>query len=233
MVVNVNPAADDYDETQHILGYAATARSVTVSAVDYNRKRRMFAKESKVKTSPKKSAIAKIVKKLSPKKRKCTIESNPAAKRFRSNSNTSLSNSRKITRSAASAASKPPPRVARSASVARKPLPRVARVVKSVQKGGSKDLEQLREENFALKVTVDGLQKELETSETEVRIEVVEMMNEQLRDSTAWYENRISQLQDQIAALQSSKQAPPEVQNNEAELIESIAECEEEMETHA
>jgi len=46
IIVNVNPAADDYDETQHILSYAATARSVTISAVDYNRKRRMFAQES-------------------------------------------------------------------------------------------------------------------------------------------------------------------------------------------
>ncbi|KAL7539979.1 hypothetical protein ACHAXR_009780 [Thalassiosira sp. AJA248-18] len=212
MVVNVNPAADDYDETQHVLGYAAAARSVTISAVDYNRKRRMFAKESKLKTSPKK-ALAKVVKKLSPKKRKGTTESNPAAKRLRSNSNTALNNSKKF---------------ARAGAVARKPPPKASNVNKRAQTG-SKELEQLREENFSLKVTVDDLNQQLVDCEATTRSEVVDMMDEQLQESKTWYENRITQLKQQITSLQSSKQAQLGVQNNEAELMERIDECEEEM----
>jgi len=73
---------------------------------------------------------------------------------------------------------------------------------------------------------VDDLRKQLADSEAEVRNEVVDMMGEQLEERKEWYENRITQLQQQIAALQSSKQAQFEYQNNEAELLN---ECEEEM----
>ena len=215
LIVNVNPAADDYDETQHVLGYAVTARSVTVSAVDYNRKRRMFAREGKVKiatTSPKK-ALANIVKKISPKKRKGggVGSSNPQAKRLRSNSHASVNNGKKF----ASAG---------SGGGARKPPP--AQV-------GNAVLEQLREENFGLKVTVDDLRQQLADCEAEVRKEVVEAMDEQLQESKTWYETRIIHLKQQIASLQSSKETQLDVQNGlhvkEAELLERIDECEEEM----
>jgi len=217
MIVNVNPAADDYDETQHVLSYAATARSVTISAVDYNRKRRLFAKECKVKTAEPKKTLAKIVKKLSPKKRKGTMESlNPQAKRLRSNSHTTALNinSKKFARG--------------PGGVARKPPPKSSRAVKSV-KAGNDEVEQLREENFILKDTVDDLRQQLADCETEVRDEVVEEMKDQLKDSKEWYEQRIAQLKQQIISLQSSKQSQFDVQNNEADLLESIAECEEEM----
>jgi len=100
MIVNVNPAADNYDETQHVLGYAATARSVIVSEVDYNRRWRLQAKEeggvgklarAKGRAPPpkKRSLIANVVQKASPKKRKGMAVSsplNPHTKRLRSNS---------------------------------------------------------------------------------------------------------------------------------------------------
>lgn len=43
MVVNVNPAAVDYDETQHVLDYAAVARSVQISHEDFQRKIKAIA----------------------------------------------------------------------------------------------------------------------------------------------------------------------------------------------
>jgi len=220
MIVNVNPSTDDYDETQHVLSYAATARSVTISATDYNRQRRLFAKESKVKASPKKTkkVLAKIVKKISPKKRKGTIESsNPQAKRLRSNNHTvALSNSKNS---------------ARAGSVARKPPPKSSQFAKRGFRAGSDELEKLREENFILNDTVDDLRQQLADSENEIREEVVAMMNEQLQDSKEWHENRIAQLSAEIMALKSSNQATAQVTESDKceELKESVFECEEEM----
>ena len=40
MIVNVNPSAMDYDETQHVLSYATIAKSIVISEDDHERKRR-------------------------------------------------------------------------------------------------------------------------------------------------------------------------------------------------
>ncbi|KAL3798458.1 hypothetical protein ACHAW5_007410 [Stephanodiscus triporus] len=210
MIVNVNPGADDYDETQHVLGYAATARSVKISAIDYNRQRLKFVKESEaVSTSSPKKAItvkgnrlAKIVQKLSPKKRKeATVESssNPQAKRFRCNSDSGTT----------------------------------ALNQHESSKAGARDdndqLGKLREENIIIKATLDDLRQQLTECENEVREEVVAMMSEQLQESKEWYENRITQLRQQIAAVQSTKPAQTDAESNETDLLERINECEEEM----
>jgi len=223
MIVNVNPGADDYDETQHVLGYAATARNVKISAVDYNRQRLKFVKESQAVStlSPKKAItlkgnkrLAKTVHKLSPKKRKkATVESisNPQAKRLRCNSDTStnaLNKSQKF----ATAALKPPDGSAKAGA-----------------RDDNEHLEILREENFIIKATVDDLRQQLTNCENEVREEVVAMMSEQLQESKEWYENRITQLRKQIASVQSTKPAQTDDESNEADLLERIDECEEEM----
>ena len=223
MIVNVNPGADDYDETQHVLGYAATARNVKISAVDYNRQRLKFVKESEaVSTLPPKKAItlkgkdrlAKIVNNLSPKKRKkAAVEStsNPQAKRLRCNRDTStiaLNKRQKF----APAALKPPDGSAKAGT-----------------RYDNEQLEILREENFIIKATVDDLRQQLSECENEVREEVVAMMSEQLQESKEWYENRITQLRKQIASVQSTKPAQTDDESNEADLLERIDECEEEM----
>ena len=40
MIVNVNPSASDYDESQHVLSYATIAKSIVISEDDHERKRR-------------------------------------------------------------------------------------------------------------------------------------------------------------------------------------------------
>ena len=40
MIVNVNPSATDFDETQHVLSYATIAKSIVISEDDQERKRR-------------------------------------------------------------------------------------------------------------------------------------------------------------------------------------------------
>lgn len=223
MIVNVNPAADDYDETQHVLGYAATARNVTISAIDYNRKRRLLAEESKVKLtmSPKK-VIANIVKKISPKKRKeSVVDASPKqqSKRLRSNSHVGATAQNVTTSTSLTDGS-------RFARAAWKPPSGAAKVSANSENA---DLDKLREENFHLKLTVDDLRRQLCDGENEVREEVVEAMSEQLQESKEWYENRIMQLREQIDILQSSKQTPRNAQSNEADLLERIDDCEEEM----
>lgn len=212
MIVNVNPASDDYDETQHVLGYATTARSVTISAVDYNRKRRILAKESRVKLSPKKALVG-VVKKLSPKKRKGgaqQIESMPHAnKRMRSHNHTSTSGSS-----------------TKFGGLLNKPRPKTSHQVTQVDADAQEELERLREENFKLKITVEDLGQQLVDCEAEVRGEVVNMMDEQLQETKQWYESRIDSLKEQITSMQSS---PGKSQRNEVDLLERIEECENEM----
>jgi hypothetical protein len=223
MIVNVNPGADDYDETQHVLGYAATARNVKISAVDYNRQRLKFVKESEAVStlSPKKAItlkgtkrLAEIVHKFSPKKRKkTTVEpiSNPQAKRLRCKRDTctiALNKSQKL----APYALKPPDGSAKAGA-----------------RDDNKQLEILREENFIVKATVDDLRQQLAECENEVREEVVAMMSEQLQESKEWYENRIAQLKKLIASVQSTKPAQTDGESNEADLLERIDECEDEM----
>ncbi|KAL7461677.1 hypothetical protein ACHAXS_002089 [Conticribra weissflogii] len=231
MIVNVNPAADDYDETQHVLSYATTARNVKISAVDYNRKRRFLAKESKaaefneasartkkkeIKISPVKK-IAQIAKKMSPKrmgsdsqpkKRKVAVEPRQQVKRLRSNTTATVSYGVK------KAASK-----STQATLA------------SAKQSTTSELEHLREENFSLKITIDDLHQQLAESEAEIRKEVVESMSEQLEDNKEWYEQRITKLTNQIALLQSNNSEQNKQSNHEyiAELLERINECEEEM----
>ena len=83
-----------------------------------------------------------------------------------------------------------------------------------------------RELDFYGNTSVEGINQEsLPKVIAEIHKEVVDMIGEQLEERK-WNENRITQLQQQIAALQFSKQAQFEYQNNEAELLN---ECEEEM----
>ena len=213
MIVNVNPGADDYDETQHVLGYASTARNVTISAIDYNRQRQKFVKESAATStsSPKKALsfakksgnrLANIVSKLSPKKRKIATadsSSDPETKRLRCNSNSDVEKST--------------------------PNP--------IARGNNDQLQRLREENIIIKSTIDDLRQQLTECENEVREEVVAMMSEQLQESKDWYENRIMQLKQQLAYIQSTTsaaRADGESSNSEiTDLFERIDECEDEM----
>lgn len=208
MIVNVNPAADDFDETQHVLSYATTARSVKISMVDYNKKHRILAKESNVKLSPIKK-VANLVKKLSPQKRKGTVDSKPVAKRLRSNTN--VPNKR---------ANGPKTALTRPASAKNK-------------SDVNAEVEQLKEEKFRLQMNIDDLERQLAECEAEVREEVVEMMNEQISESKEWYESRIENLKQQLRSLKasSSKQASDdsEAKKRVDDLIERINECEEEM----
>lgn len=216
MIVNVNPAADDFDETQHVLSYAVTARNVKISATDYNKKRRILAKESNVKLSPVKK-VANLVKKLKRKGSGDTKDSKPDAKRLRSNTG-AINNSTK--------------RPTSTVVVAKKTLP--ARAAKAQPYAyGNDEVERLKEENFRLQITIDDLEQQLADCEADVRAEVVEMMNEQLQESKEWYEGRIDNLKQQLSMLQASNSKRADNDKDTQERIndfyDRLAECEEEM----
>eukprot|EP00592_Proboscia_alata_P004557 CAMPEP_0194369652 /NCGR_PEP_ID=MMETSP0174-20130528/17978_1 /TAXON_ID=216777 /ORGANISM="Proboscia alata, Strain PI-D3" /LENGTH=1069 /DNA_ID=CAMNT_0039146723 /DNA_START=48 /DNA_END=3257 /DNA_ORIENTATION=- len=42
MIVNANPSVEDFDETQHVLSYAAVVRKVKISSAQYQRKRELI-----------------------------------------------------------------------------------------------------------------------------------------------------------------------------------------------
>lgn len=218
MIVNVNPAADDYDETQHVLGYATTARSVTVSEVDYNRKCRALAKESNVKLKEEagqvKSLAKKLVQKISPKKRKFVAESKSEAKRQRSSSHK------------APFPKAPPIPAHYGKQFGSSNTAMHAQASKRVQTGNIEQLQQLREERFILNQTVEELEQQLQCCEAEVREEVVATMNEQLEENKEYFERKIVELKEKVSLLQTSnlmKQRTIDAQN------EHINECEEEM----
>lgn len=77
MIVNVNPAVSDFDETQHVLGYAASARLIQIEPQELKQKRKQYFGDEYGMDGHKKkqSVFAKVVqglKKLSPKKRPIT-----------------------------------------------------------------------------------------------------------------------------------------------------------------
>ena len=68
MIVNANPAASDYDETQHVLGYAAASKSVEMKPLDQKRSTTSeYGYDGRRIVENKQSKIAAFVSNLSPK----------------------------------------------------------------------------------------------------------------------------------------------------------------------
>ena len=88
MMVNVNPSAEDFDETQHVLSYSRKAKLIEINMNEHKMKRKEFSGEEydrngrkkpriggnkhppngTVSNRPKNNLLSRIVKKLSPKK---------------------------------------------------------------------------------------------------------------------------------------------------------------------
>ena len=80
MIVNVNPSSEDFDETQHVLSYAAVARNVKVHSREYHKRIKVENVEpktgsesevdkkiSKLHKPTKEKKVARLKKMLSPK----------------------------------------------------------------------------------------------------------------------------------------------------------------------
>uniref|UniRef100_A0A7S4HZJ7 Kinesin motor domain-containing protein n=1 Tax=Odontella aurita TaxID=265563 RepID=A0A7S4HZJ7_9STRA len=253
MIVNINPSAADYDETQHVLAYATVARSVVISENDYNRKKQALLtasssqhthgkdgrriKNGRAKSPPRK--IARLASKLSPRsmlakrreqqdakvqKRKAELQSTRASAKAGNYAAGSLNKKLK--------SSKTGGYVGKQLQV--KPL-----------RATNKEVGQLRCDLAAAKEQVERLQSEAlslkvgaadrATVEAEIRMEISLEMEEQMQSMREQYTTMVDRLKMQIKSQPTPGKSTRKVQLDKAELyieelMEKVDECEEEME---
>lgn len=212
IMVNVNPAIDDFDETQHVLAYATKAKLIEMDPEEYGRKRKQhFGEEydlngrKKVKPIPSKSNHAE----RSPAKKKGTLFSRMAKK---------LS----------------PKRVFQKASAVANPL---AKELESTARDTEVEalklsLQEAQSRIESLEYDNSQLQDELVIKEDQIRSEVAVEMEERLRETRRKHQEKYQQLQLQMGQ-ESSKTAfsvkMGRAESQLEELMDKIDECEKEM----
>jgi hypothetical protein len=219
MIVNVNPAAADFDETQHVLGYAVAAKSITIAHEDYDQKRKAMGLDEYDMNGRKKRAagtqdpsnrpgkIARLVQKYSPKnllggkKRKVEEHSD---KRF----------------------------IAAQAQVlsAEDKTISLRKEVKTLKAA----LSIAQAEVASLKLERDEQAEELADLEEKVRQEVSDEMEQVFSQTRQEYDRIIESLQNQVRNNPGMARSERKVKIDKAEkmieeLVEKVDECEEEM----
>jgi len=252
MIVNVNPAASDYDETQHVLSYATVARSVKISEVDYNRKRRAIAmngdgdgsatqhthgtngrplkrknKDDLQKSSPQK--VFKLKKKLSPramlKRKREQIE---AARKRKAE----LQSNREHVPSVAEVASNNGrQRVRRFHTGTKSKKSEECDEIKSLRSS----LEEKKNEAESLRAESLSLREELSQRESEIRIEIAEEMEHQMTAMREQYNSIIKKLKMQLNGAPTPGRSARKAKQDKAEqiieeLMDKVDECEDEIE---
>lgn len=237
MVVNVNPATSDFDETLHVLSYSSVARNINTSTipkekaastvtVDYDKNgHRMVS--GKATFSQK---IANVIKKLSPhrfngsRKRKESSGGDLAAK-LSEDFSFPVKN-KKI----------------RAESVGKEDGESRATDQKEIISLKMKvsvlevENQMLKTQNDELQVDRDQLRDQMESIEADVRDEVAEEMESQMQAMSQQYDDIIERLKLQMEQLVSSDgcRSTRKVHSSRAEqkiveLTEQLEECEEEM----
>lgn len=219
MIVNVNPAASDFDETQHVLGYAVAAKSVQIHQVA-SKPNALSAYA--MNGHKKQSAIARLVNKYSPKmlgKRKATDESiDRAAKRV----------------------------ISKASDVAMSMNNRASNRAVAVHNTNTEDqlrkelislrasLDVARAEVASLRLTCEEQAQELAHLEETVRAEVSEEMEQHFQSTRGDYDRIIENLQNQVKSNPVGVRSERKAKMDKAEkmieeLEEKVEECEEEM----
>jgi len=247
MVVNINPSASDFDETQHILSYATDARAIRINWADCKRKRnaiqmggngsnghthgengRLLKKksdESELSNFPPKK-IARLVKKLSPR----------AALAKRRDEMT-LTKKRKVELQS----------LRGGATQTTGILERHVKKGKFI--GGQNKKRRLEDEVNELKEKLKESRKEttqfqskytqlsikLVGCESEIRTELAEETKVQMNSMRVYYNETINRLQDQILAEPTPSKSVKKVLKDKREemveeLIDKVDECEDEIE---
>ncbi|CAB9505851.1 Kinesin-like protein [Seminavis robusta] len=201
MIVNVNPAAPDYDETNHVLSYASKAKMVEI-------KEFKMPADRPVKKASAVSKVSKLMKRLSPKKlmkrpggskdaerkRKAApgparIASFNAPSSTNSNSSKDAHKTKKLRGVKPGAACNPP----REAVSKLAPGPANENAMKSLQMAlsiANAEVENLKFEN-------SRLTEELGQVEGRVRLEVSAEMDEQLDQTKQYYLEIIEKMKGQ------------------------------------
>ncbi|GAX22691.1 kinesin family member 20 [Fistulifera solaris] len=240
MVINVNPAASDFDETQHVLSYSSVARNIDTSSIpkekaapsvsveyDNNGHRMVSGKPT---FSQK---IVNAIKKLSPhrfngsRKRKENSDDHDAKP---SDVFKYPVNNKKIRTEVVEGDEKIAPRG--SSSTDQKEINSLRMKVSVLEV----ENQMLKTQNDELQADVDQLRDQMESVEADVRDEVAEEMESQMRAMSQQYDDIIEKLKLQMEQLVSSgavasarKLHPSRGEQKIAELTEQLEECEEEM----
>jgi hypothetical protein len=246
MVVNVNPAVADFDETQHVLAYATAARTVQISQEEFRRKRKDMngggemeathdnngraLKRFKSSTNPPAAAkpnnnIARLVRHFSPKK-------------FMAKKTTHVDErKRKVEHKVPSENREPITKAARLATMRAAGKPKVEH-----KPSNEKELSNLKTmlsiaqaEAEVLRSEKNELEEQLSQQETLVRMEIAQEMEEQMRVTREQYNDIIDKLKRQVQtnptpAPKSTRKA--QIDKAELyieELVDKVDECEEEM----
>lgn len=239
MIVNVNPAVADFDETQHVLGYASQATTIRLDAEELISKRKEYFGDEygmdgrkKIKQVTKSAAAAtkrfasKVAKKFSPKKIASKLSPNkmacPKAEKRKAEPKVSDAASQEAVEPKLKKMRHPPVAAFKSTS---NPDIQALKAALAVAKADA-DM---------LKLEKTDLEEELNHQESQVRMEVAEEMEEQMRATQAEYTEIIERLRSQInsntviGGRSTRKAQMDKTEQHIEELMDKVEECEEEM----
>lgn len=224
MIVNINPAAADFDETQHVLAYATVAKSVRIDKTEFCKVRRKIQGNGtenifhthdingrrviKDESPPRK--LAKIVKKLSPRAALARRRENREAEAKMKKDCGPITAQNKSSRTG------------------------TKRKLEDENSKLSAALEAALNESERLATEAQTLSKKIETCESAIRKELAEEMEAQIRFTQIQHEEIVRRLKQQIHASQVSSQSAKKARRDKAEEIieqymDKVDECEEEI----
>lgn len=242
MIVNVNPSISDFDETQHVLAYAASTRLIQLDPMELQQKRKKYYDNEYSMDGHKKkqSVFSKVVqglKMLSPKKRPLGNQEKP--KQVVLNAKKSLAmigSEQPLAKEVTKEESEPLPKRARAGpNDPGRSFPQIAEVnLEAELKATREALAQATVEITRLRSEKEELIEELANQETHIRIEVSKEMEERLRVARDRHRQEVerlrSLLQSSQAPLPSTRQAQLDhADKHIQDLMDKVDVCEEEI----
>lgn len=224
MIVNVNPAAADFDETQHVLSYATAAKTVRIDKTEFFKIRQKIQKGDPEgllhthddngrrigqTTSPPRK-LSKLVEKLSPRAALARRRENREAEAKKKQETSPLIGNHK------------------------KKLVGSKRKLEDENSELNAALEAAVKECSKLSAEVDFLRKKIETCESTIRKELSEEMENQIHFTQIQHDEIVRRLKQQIHSSQSVSQSAKKARRDKAEEIieqymDKVDECEEEI----
>jgi Kinesin motor domain len=223
MIVNVNPAACDFDETQHVLGYAVVAKNVQVQHCP---QKRGAQSDYDINGHRKQSALIRMLQKYSPKvlgKRKAVDVDDREIKRLDSKDERVIK------------------RVDSKSNILSHGNQRSNVPNQSLEDKFRKEINSLKlslsiaeAEISSLRLTCDVQAQELAQIEEQIRAEVSEEMEVHFKSTREDYDMIIENLQHQVKNNPVGMRSERKMKMDKAEkmieeLVDKVEECEEEM----
>lgn len=247
MMVNVNPAVADFDETQHVLAYARKAKLIQMKPEEFSKKRRQHfgdtydfdgRKKARPEVSKKpalvasatsnhqkktESFVSRMVKKLSPKRVLKKVPSNRQLKLKSANDGASSGSNFDRSQQLFSSLSSDPTSSKQHQSVSCEDRVTSAALQRSLEQAQA-EIARLESENV-------DLREEMEEKEDQIRAEVAEEMEELLRETRAKHQEKYELLRSQMQQNSNTSRTVnmDKAESQLEELMDKIDECEKEM----